>query len=702
MRKLAKNYLNFLIPIFFFLLVLLLYYPVFLQGYWAINSSDAVHLHLPNNTIVADSFRRGSLPLWNPNFNLGQPTIDGSTTLFHPFLVLFLMFNPWLANTIEVLLGLVLIFLGAWYFLKQQRFENFPALMGAIIYGLSGPVFFLHSYHLGFMAVLLLPWCLFLFHLHDSTQDIKWLWLGSLLCILGVHSLDVDTLAYLYLGFVLDRLICFPKKQKNIYILKWLVVFLLTSFSGFAVYLPLYQWLAYSSRMMKSYNGILPPGLLNLWSAIISNRWLEDWPYDVFYFYFGPAVLWFVITGLRFLDKFNYVFRYFKYSLIIFLIYHLNVFFPELFKSFDLWRSMFVFCLGLAMVSVVGITNILKNKQKFADYIVVSLLIILFIVALGKNINLRILLILLATLIIMSVVVLTKIRESKLFSAIAISAVIAVTLGLAAMHHAIGTYYCIRYKTEITENLPFYDNLSRDEEGSFAHWRTSIFGCTYNLTSLAGLKTLPNYTPLYNKNFERSLSNDNLIIPNGTHPYWMNLKNSYADVLSVYGVRFLITNKYDLCVQPPWDNCCSDLNKEGWIERKDLTWFKHRVWENSRYIGRAYIVSSDGKRYSGVEFLKDFATEVILKVKANEGDRIVLADLYYPGWQAYLDNSPVKTDIYHGCLRSVVVNKGVHVVSWKYAGKIEKIGLAISCSSILLLVLFLCFMSIFFNKKRFN
>jgi len=694
---------SFLVPLAVsIVLIVVLYYPVFFKSYWAVNSSDAVQLHLPNNLMVVNSFRKIELPLWNPNFNLGQPTIDGSTTIFHPFLILYFLFKPWMANTIEVLLGLFLTCLGIWYFLREQNINVFPAIIGIFVYVLSGPVFFLHSYHLGFMAPLILPWLLILFHRYDSTKSIRWLWIASFLCILAVQSLDFDTLFYLYLGLVIDRIVCLPKYETKDYIIKWVVIFLLTALTGFVLYLPFYQWLVNSSRITRSYAGILPPGFLNTLSAIVTNNWVSKWPYDVFYFYFGPGIIWLFVAGLKRLNTAFYAKKYLLFSLIMPLIYITAILLR--FHALDLWRGMFVFCLGLSIIAARGTSNIL-NARFYEILVTVIFSIVTLIIALWsifQDMSFRITAVLLLAFFGMIATVLSITGNKKKFGYIGVSVTMIATLLIPAVHYTVGTFSCVRYNTEITENLPLYNLLSKDTGGKTGHWRVSIFGCSYNLTSLAGLKTLPNYTPIYNKKFEESLCQDNLIPQTRVHPYWMNLKSSDAEKLSFYGVRFLVTNDYDLCSRAPWDDVCPEWSKKGWVERKDISWPKHKIWENSYYIGRSYIITSEGFKKSGVEFLKDSPTSVILKAKTDNNDLLVLADLYYQGWQAYVDGEAVPSEVYHNCLRAVRLKKGEHVVRWQYDSKIERLGLLFSSLAVCLLILYLILLSAFCKDRDKN
>lgn len=674
-------------------LVVIIYYPVFFKGYWAVNRSDCLNMHLPNNYCAAEAFSKGKLPLWNHNFNLGQPLIDGSSLIFHPALILYMLFNPWLANTAEILLGLVLAFLGIWFFLRQQGFELLPAAAGTIAYVLCGPVFFLHSYHLDFMAILLLPWILWVIHKYDLTKQIRWLWTAAILCILAVQSIEPDTVFYLYIGLIIDRLACFPVSNRKSYISTWSTVFLLSGLSGLLTYLPLYEWAAYSSRLSKSYIGTLTPDFLNMLTAMFTNQWLTRWPFNSFYFYFGPALIWLVLAGLAKFNKTDYHFRYFLFSLFIPASYiitrFLQLYHSGLFNSLDIWRSMFVFCFGLAMICSIGVSNILNGQrsQKRLALLCGLLTAALAIWAIISSMYIfRKYLVLLLAATGMLVTAFSMSKKTVTFRFPGICVALAATLMISSISFITNERFCILAgNSSIIKKLAFYKALGKDLNGKEGHWRVSIFGPTDNTTSLAGLMTVPNYTCIYNKNMEDTFCSDGLIARNDKLPYWMQLNNPDAHGLSFYGVRFLVT----------LEGLLPEKNNTGWIERPDLSWPLYSVWENKYYIGRAYLVRSTGERRDGtVEFLEDTPVSVVMRAEAEGDESLVLADLSYPGWKAWVDGKSVPAEVYHGCLRSVRLSKGTHIVQWKYSGQIQWGGIILSLIALFLLAVFLIILSI--------
>ena len=668
-------------------LVIAIYYPVFFKGYFAVNRSDALNIHVPINYMVAQGLLKGKISFWNPYVNLGQPTVDGSTTVFHPGILLYLFFNPWLANTIEIITGLFLTCLGAWQFLKQQGFKMLSASIGMILYVFSGPVFFLHSYHLGFMAILLLPWSLWVFHKHDRSANPKWLWLAASLGIIAAQSMDFDTLIYLYAGLLIDRIVCIPLAGRRRYLVQWTLILLLSFLTGALLYLPFYEWLVHSSRIIKSYRGILDPGPMNMLVALITNQWLTFWPYDVFYFYIGPACIWLVFSAVIKFDKKTYAVRYFLFSGIIPLYYFvtrlLQYYHIGMWSVVDSWRSMFVFCFGLSMVACIGAENILKEKRIIQRVTFISGLVVMFFggweILSGFYPAKKYVFLLIAAGAILMVSVSWAKKYTSLRAIGILAAVLAVTV-IPSMNYVTEKYLGILSRNSISiKNLGHYKTVATAARDRGGDGRVAIFGESDNTTVLLGLKTVPNYTSIYNKEFESALVSDSLITSNYQLPYWMQLNNPNAHSLSLYGVEFLVALD---SIAPREDN-------QGWFERKDLSWPYHVVLENRRYLGRAYIVTAAGEYKRGVDFLEDAPESVVLKVFAEEGDRLVLADLSYPGWRVLIDSKNVASENYHGCLRSVILAKGMHIVRWYYDGQIQMVGLRISLVALILLVLLL-------------
>jgi hypothetical protein len=76
--------------------------------------------------------------------------------------------------------------------------------------------------------------------------------------------------------------------------------------------------------------------------------------------------------------------------------------------------------------------------------------------------------------------------------------------------------------------------------------------------------------------------------------------------------------------------------------------------------------------------------EVVLDVSADRDCYVILQDMYYPGWQAYVDG--VKTDVLptHLGVRAVEVAEGTHRVTMMYRPLSFKLGLMLTCLGVVL------------------
>ena len=622
--------------------------------------------------------------------------MDSSTLIFHPGISFYLFLNPFLANTVEILTGLLLSCLGIWYFLKHIGFKNFAALVGSIVYIFIGPVFFQHSYHLGFMAVLLLPWCLLTFHKYDNTGYLRYLWASVLLCVLAVHSLDVDLLVYLYIGLFIDRVVCMPRFRRGFYICKWLGFFILSGLTGLLWFLPLFEWLKHSSREFHSYVGILTPDFLNLIFAIFTNHWFTKWPYDVFYFYFGPGAMWLVKIGLIRLKRKEYVFRYFKWSLIMpgfyILIRIIQNYYSTFLDSMDPWRGMLVFCFSLSMIAAKGAEKILNNDYPFKETLIWGLLSIVFsFITFNCGMGIGIWLPLIITGISILLTYGASLKKAVYLTKLSLLFTVGASLLFPAIKYVRNEEFCIRPCEPTNGIVEFYHSLFEKTAAWDEHWRISVFYGTNNITALFKFKSVPNYTSVYNERFETTFCSDGLIKANKIQPYWMALKTSDASKLSYYGVKYLILDT--AATWSSWNQFQPEFNPQGWIKRDDLSWPMIQVWENKHFIGRAYIISSSGERRGGVEFIEDKPESVVLRVKAEQGDRVVLADLYYPGWEVFVDGKQKIAEVYHGCLRSVRLSQGTHIIKWEHKGRVQREGLVLSGVVCLLLLISLILLS---------
>ncbi|MEW6617750.1 MAG: YfhO family protein [bacterium] len=80
--------------------------------------------------------------------------------------------------------------------------------------------------------------------------------------------------------------------------------------------------------------------------------------------------------------------------------------------------------------------------------------------------------------------------------------------------------------------------------------------------------------------------------------------------------------------------------------------------------------------------------KVTVKVALNKSGFLVLSDTYYPGWQAYVDGKKEKIYRAYHTFRAVPLEKGNHLVEFRYEPLSVKIGMFITGLTILCLIFF--------------
>ena len=89
--------------------------------------------------------------------------------------------------------------------------------------------------------------------------------------------------------------------------------------------------------------------------------------------------------------------------------------------------------------------------------------------------------------------------------------------------------------------------------------------------------------------------------------------------------------------------------------------------------------------FAPVGWIEDSPTRVVLKTQADAPGFLVLADTYYPGWQAAVDGAATPVLLANYTFRGVYVPMGEHTVAFTYAPRSVTIGFALTGVTILLL-----------------
>ncbi len=152
-------------------------------------------VHLPLATFVADSFRRGEMPLWDPFTYCGNPIFANiQTALFYPPVLIATLASLWFGSAslpwlLEVAMVLQIFFSGVCTFVLLKRIGVQPAAawIGATIYEL-GCFFASQAEHMG--AVHGASWLPFAWLcVIELRSRFRWIWLAALSLALSMTVL---------------------------------------------------------------------------------------------------------------------------------------------------------------------------------------------------------------------------------------------------------------------------------------------------------------------------------------------------------------------------------------------------------------------------------------------------------------------------------------------------------------------------------
>jgi len=105
-------------------------------------------------------------------------------------------------------------------------------------------------------------------------------------------------------------------------------------------------------------------------------------------------------------------------------------------------------------------------------------------------------------------------------------------------------------------------------------------------------------------------------------------------------------------------------------------------------------INSNSTTHSIAKIYNYGTEEVVIHCVMKDNGFLVLTDIYYPGWQVYIDNKKGKIYRAYHTFRAVYLKQGNHIVKFKYEPLSFKIGMWIS-------LLTLCSIIIFFLYLRY-
>lgn len=219
----------------------------------------------PLRAFIFNEIKSGIIPLWNPYVFCGTPTATDSCTwgVFYPLNIIFILLPLNIAFNTMVILHIFLAGISMYLFMKSLDIENFQSLVSAVIFMFSGYVIVITSAGMIdlFNGIVWIPLVFMLFRRSLFTGNTIYnIWTGIALGLqaLGGHPQVTTYTSYVLLSYFLFYNI---SSRKGIYWVRRLknsiTVLILTLAIGFGIYaiqiIPVWEYFSqFSLRPIKS------------------------------------------------------------------------------------------------------------------------------------------------------------------------------------------------------------------------------------------------------------------------------------------------------------------------------------------------------------------------------------------------------------------------------------------------------------------
>jgi len=106
------------------------------------------------------------------------------------------------------------------------------------------------------------------------------------------------------------------------------------------------------------------------------------------------------------------------------------------------------------------------------------------------------------------------------------------------------------------------------------------------------------------------------------------------------------------------------------------------IYKHSQAKPRLELVEEEKPSTSQISVIKDSSNEIKLTVNAQHPVKLIIRDLWYPGWRAKVNDHPVEIAIYNEIFRMIPVPKGESDVQLRYQPQSFRMGALITFLSL--------------------
>jgi hypothetical protein len=712
---------------------------VFTDDYTLCGAGDNLTQFYPWYFFSAYSYKLGVVPLWNPYQYSGYPfSGEGQAGIFYPLNIVLSLLPTKAVLDIQAFEGMVVLhfFLAAvsmFAFLRRLQRSSLASIVGALCFAFNG---FLIGYATGVVAIvyssIYMPLIFLCFY--EAIAKRNGLWALGAGFFLGISILAGHIQIPIYIALSLFLYALYQgtsgwREEKDfrklIMSLLVLVICVMIALGIAAIQiLPSLEYGRHALRWVGDVEPVraldkLPYRLTTVYSfpphiiVALLNPWLHA---DGNTFYMGILPLILALLGLLFCR--HTIPRFFSALALIFFLYTLGgdslihgvayVLVPWLDKAREANRAIYVVHFAVATLAAFGADFLVKPMKKRSKRTFVSILKYLWIALGGMYF--------IAVSLFLQYEGTGQVKFHHLFFSIIL---LTGTAGLL-LGRSKGFWKPTTFRTLVVAMIVF-DLFSIGTAPIRSKYReTDIYPEKfYQETDV--IEFLKNHTEYFRV---ENLGNA--------------LPDNFGDVFGLYGtmgVGATAPKDYfefrSLQWSPP-SKIYDLLNVKYLVSREEMAGFglafegNVKVYENESYLPRAWLVhhvevirgkdatlqrlqSADFDPRGSVILNEDFDTSrvnetaasgnsaceiagywpnrIVLSTNLAKNGFLVLSEVYYPGWKAYVDGK--ESHIYRAnhLLRAVYLDQGVHEVVFIYDPLSFKVGLSITVGTLLIVLL---------------
>lgn len=704
-----------------------------------IGGMDVLNYHIWHLAFFKEQVLSGSIPMWNPYTFCGHPFwANPGNFILYPLIILYVILPlPWAFN-IDQCIHFFIAGMGTFYLVRMITGSSGAGLVSAVIYSFSGHI--MEGMYAGHLTKIhsaaLLPWVFFFVEKMFKTGRFMYFSLAGVM--LGLQILTGNTQNNLYTAYFvglyfLMRYFIDLRKQGIRHFEGYCAGFLLVPMVSFGLaaawLIPAWEFISLSDRARDTYEfaTFLSFDFSNLFTLLVpqpETRMINtNWELGC-YVGIMPLVLMFVgiffsrmrrmaiglailvIISLTFMLGGNTPFYYIYYKML-----------PLIGKVRVPGRALIIFDFFISILAGIGAQYLIDNpsRKKVFPFLIVALIVVI----LGLFGGAQLLQVSLQSKGMLTAFVLTAASFSVFFSAFFMrSKVIVISLVIGIIFLDLFFIYVskiptINYNSIMTKRD--YEYLFQRDDGFYRVMipisltgGLSDMGCRGNVFHYSNVS---GDTPLVIKDFYKFVHNmAGVPMPEfNRHTLDLDLFLPETALSSkILGIKYAIvrTSVGFKLFRANWFMPKAQLIKKALVipdYQNHLTMLKNPEFNPCETI--LLDKNSDKQAFTRSKIpdntIKDDVIDIISykpnRIELNTASRLssylLLSELFYPGWKAYVDGKAIPIMRADYLLRAIPLTPGRHNVIFKFRPLSIAIGLAISAITIGLILINLIYKS---------